>query len=79
MRRVKAACICQTLHFQLSEKLPRAVAAQQVQKDIANYKRMLEASHTKYRILDEQLQPDGSVLVKIKKQYNASPVGDYLD
>lgn len=79
MRRVKAACICQTLHFQLTDKLPHAAAVQQVQKDIENYKRALERGNTQYRILEEQPQPDGSVIVKVKKQYNASPVGDYLD
>ena len=27
----------------------------------------------------EEAQPDGSVMLKVIKQYNASPVGDYLD
>lgn len=79
MRRVKAACLCQTLHFQLSEKLPHPEAVQQVHRDIENYKRTLERSRVQYRILEETAQPDGSVMMKIKKQYNSSPVGEYLN
>ena len=67
MRRVKAACICQTLHFQLSEKLPHAEAVKQVQTDIANYKRALKRCHTQYRVISEEAQPDGSVMMKVKK------------
>lgn len=40
MKRVKAACITQILHFILKE--------------------------------------DGSIVIEIKKQYNTSPVGEYL-
>ena len=36
-------------------------------------------NHTKYKIVDETEQPDGSIIVKVIKQYNSSPVGDYLD
>lgn len=36
-------------------------------------------SNPKYKILEETDQPDGSIMVKIIKQYNSSPVGNYLD
>ena len=29
--------------------------------------------------LEETVQPDGSVVMKIIKQYNQSPIGDYLN
>ena len=32
----------------------------------------------KYKILAEETQPDGSVIVKIKRQYNNYDCGDYL-
>ena len=32
-----------------------------------------------YRILEEAAQPDGSLVIKIKKQYNNQPVGPYLE
>ena len=79
MKRVKAACICQTLHFMLKEDFPHDYAVKMVQDEVAKYKTSLERNRTKYKIISEETQPDGSVIVKIIKQYNASPVGDYLD
>ena len=79
MKRVKAACICQTLHFMLKKDFPLDYAAKMVQDEVAKYKTSLERNRTKYKIISEETQPDGSVIVKIIKQYNASPVGDYLD
>ena len=79
MKRVKAACICQTLHFMLKEDLAPALAARQVQDEVAQYKKNLERNRTQYKIVEETLQPDGSMIVKVIKQYNASPVGNYLD
>ncbi len=78
MKRVKSACICQTLHFMLKEDLPQEQAAKLVQNELAGYKAGLERNRTLYRIQEESLQPDGSVIIKIIKQYNTSPVGDYL-
>ena len=79
MKRVKAACICQTLHFMLKEDLGHSFAVRQVQEEVAQYKKTLERNRTRYRIVEETEQPDGSVILKIIKQYNQSPVGDYLD
>lgn len=79
MKRVKAACIIQTLHFLLKEDLGGDYAKKAVQEEVAKYKRGLERSGAKYRILSEETQPDGSVVIEIKKQYNTSPVGDYLN
>ena len=79
MKRVKAACICQTLHFMLKEEVAHDYAVRLVQDEVAHYKKNLERNHTRYKIVEERAQPDGSILVKVIKQYNASPVGDYLD
>ena len=79
MKRVKAACICQTLHFMLKEDFPHDYALKMVQDEVQKYKASLERNRTKFKIISEETQPDGSVIVKIIKQYNASPVGDYLD
>jgi len=78
MKRIKAACICQTLHFQLKEDAERQWAKKQVQQEVEQYKQGLERNHTKYKIVEETIQPDGSIILKIIKQYNSSPVGDYL-
>lgn len=79
MKRVKAACICQTLHFMLKEDVGHAYAARQVKEEVEHYKKNLERNHTKYKILEETVQPDDSIIVKVIKQYNQSPVGNYLD
>lgn len=79
MKRVKAACICQTLHFMLKEDLGHDYAVRKVKEEVVQYKKSLERNHTQHKILEETEQPDGSVIIKIIKQYNTSPVGDYLN
>lgn len=79
MKRVKAACICQTLHFMLKEDIPQQQAVMLVKREFDEYKKGLERNRTQYKIVEEQEQPDGSIMVKVIKQYNASPVGNYLD
>lgn len=79
MKRVKAACITQTLHFMLKEDLGHDYAVKLVKEEVSKYKKHLEGSGTKYKILSEEEQSDGSVVIEIKKQYNTSPVGAYLD
>ena len=78
MKRIKAACITQTLHFMLKEDLGRDYAKKMVQEEVKKYKAGLEKSKTQYKILSETEQEDGSVVIEIKKQYNTSPVGEYL-
>lgn len=78
MKRVKAACLQQVLYFSPKDGTAPQFAAQSVQDEIAQYKARLERTRTKYRIIREEVQPDGSVILEIKKQYNTSPVGDYF-
>jgi len=79
MKRVKAACICQTLHFMLKEDIPADYAKELVVKEYEQYKLTLDRNRTKYKIVDEAKQEDGSIIVKVIKQYNTSPVGEYLN
>ena len=79
MKRVKAACICQTLHFMLKDDLGHDYAVKLVKEEVGKYKASLDKNRTKYKIVSEETQSDGSVMIKIIKQYNTSPVGDYLD
>ncbi len=78
MKRVKAACICQTLHFMLKEDVGRDQAMKMASEEVEHYKKNLERNHTQYKIVEQTVQADGSIILKIIKQYNASPVGDYL-
>lgn len=79
MKRIKAACICQTLHFMLKEDVSHDYAVRQAAAELEHYKQGLERNRTKYKIVEENVQPDGSIIIKIIKQYNTSPVGDYLE
>ena len=72
MKRVKSACILQTLHFQLKDGVPNSYAARAVKEEYETYKKNLNRNGTKYQIVDEAEQPDGSIIVHIKKQYNSS-------
>ena len=79
MKRIKAACICQTLHFMLKEDVGHDYAVKLVEQEGEHYKKTLDRNQTKYKILEEIPQDDGSIMIKIVKQYNQSPVGDYLN
>lgn len=79
MKRIKEACVCQTLHFLLKEDVEHSCAVRLVKEEVEHYKKTLERNRTRYKIVEEIEQPDGSMLVKVIKQYNASPVGSYLD
>ena len=63
----------------LKEDLAPTFAAKQVRDEVEQYKKNLERNRTQYKIVEETVQPDGSMIVKVIKQYNASPVGNYLD
>ena len=79
MKRVKAACICQTLHFMLKEDVEHSLAVKMVNEEVANYKKTLEKNRTRYKIVEETVEPDGSITIKIIKQYNQCAVGEYIN
>ena len=78
MKRVKAACIRQTLHFMLKEGAEHDFAVKMVDEEVRRYKEQLDRNKVQYRILSEEKKEDGSVMMEIIKQYNNTPVGDYL-
>ena len=78
MKRVKAACITQTLYFSLKEDVGHDYAIKLVSEEVKKYKDSLEKGRVQYKILSETTQEDGSIMIEIKKQYNTSPVGHYL-
>lgn len=79
MKRVKSACICQTLHFLLKEDAPLQYAQRLVDDEVESYKLQLQKNKIRHKIVGEEKQPDGSVVIKVIKQYAGSPVGEYLD
>ena len=79
MKRVKSACITQTLHFLLKEDVGHDYAVKLVNEEVKKYKEQLNKNKTQYKILSEEVQEDDSIVIAIKNQYNTSPVGHYLD
>lgn len=82
MKRVKSACILQTLVFsQLADKGYSKEQALAVNKtEIEHYKKTLEKTKTRYQIVDVADQEDGSVIVHVKKQYNdKADVSEYFN
>ncbi len=81
MKRVKSACIQQTLVF--SQKPDMGYTKEQALhinlEEIKRYKYQLERSKTRYVILSQEEQEDGSVVVRVKKQYNdKTDVSEYF-
>ena len=54
-------------------------AKKAIVQEYEKYKAQLEKGGTKYKILSEKTNEDGSIVIEIKKQYNSSPVGEYLN
>lgn len=72
MKRVKAACIFQTLVF--SQKEEAGYTADQAlevnRRELAHYKSTLELAKIKYQITEEREKADGSIVIRVRKQYN---------
>lgn len=66
MKRIQSACLEQTILFEQPDEL-------------RHYKAELDRKRIPYKVLSESVQPDGSVLLRLKKRYNQYSLGDYLD
>lgn len=82
MKRVKAACILQTLIFaqkpEIGYSKDRALAINK--EEIEHYKATLERAKTRYQIVDTVEQEDGSIVVHVRKQYNdKADVSEYFE
>lgn len=82
MKRVKSACILQTLVFSQKPDLP--FSKDQVLKlnheEFEHYKANLERAKTRYQIIDVSEMEDCSVVVHVRKQYNdKADVSEYFN
>ena len=82
MKRVKAACILQTLVFAQKPEMgySKECALKINLEEIEHYKATLERAKTRYQIVDTVEQEDGSVVVHVRKQYNdKADVSEYFE
>lgn len=72
MKRVKAACILQTLVFQQKDDCGLSLAAirEANRREVDHYKHTLERTHTRYQIVSEEEPENGSIILHVRKQYN---------
>lgn len=79
MKRIKFACLSQTIHFERNEKLGEEEATSLALMERERYLKRLEETGTPYHI-DRQYQlEDGTPVLVLRRQYNSYPVGSYLD
>ena len=81
MKRVKAACILQTLVFMQKEDcgLGKNFIVETNRREFEVYKQKMEATHTRYQIVSQEEQEDGSLVVRVRKQYNdKADVSEYF-
>lgn len=82
MKHVKAACILQTLVFAQKDDcgLTREQQLKANHGEVNRYKATMDRSRTRYQITEETEQADGSVLVRVRKQYNdKADVSEYFN
>lgn len=82
VKRVRSACIMQTLVFTQREELcfTAEKALELNRAEYEKYKADLERVNTRYQVLSESEEADGSVVVRIRKQYNdKTDVSEYFE
>ena len=81
MKRVKAGCILQTLVFSQKPEIgySKDRALKLNQEEFEHYKATLERARTRYQIDETVEQEDGSLIVRVRKQYNdKTDVSEYF-
>lgn len=72
MRRILSACLLQTMRFDTSNDA-------NPEQEYDMYCQKLDRNKTQYVVEDKQQEADGSLVVKIRKQYNAYKTTGYMD
>ena len=72
MRRIVSACLLQTLRFDTFN-------VSNPEEELEIYCRKLDSKRTEYVIEDKKKESDGSLIVRIRKQYNTYKTTGYMD
>lgn len=79
MKRIKFACLSQTIHFERNEKLEPDEATQMALVERERYLKRLEETGIPYQIDQQYQMEDGTPVLVLRRQYNSDHVGSYLD
>lgn len=79
MKRIKAACLAQTVAFAPKDDIPREEALNAVGVEAQEYKSALASGGKKYELLSEETLQDGTIVLKVKKQYMEHSCEGYID
>lgn len=72
MRRILTACLLQTMRFD-------TVKDANARKDYEDYCERLKKGGVRFVVEEEKEEPDGSIVIKVKKQYNSYRTDGYID
>ena len=81
MKRVKSACIFQTLVFAQKPELgySKDLALKINREELEHYESSLNKAKTRYQITDTAEEEDGSIVIHVRKQYNeTADVSEYF-
>lgn len=76
MKRIKSACLLQTVSFILDPNVSREIALRKVKDEVTSYK---AKAGTTLQILKETVNEDGSVDIEIRKKVSSYSIGNYFD
>ena len=80
MKRIQSACLMQTIQFRPKDNtLSPQETANAMQGELQLYLQKLDRCHTIYRIIEQSVQTDGSLVLRIMRQYNRYPCDGYLE
>ncbi|PNV60428.1 protein pyrBI [Clostridium sp. chh4-2] len=71
MRRILSACLLQTIKFDAANDA-------NPQQEYSIYCERMKKNNTSFSIEETTTEPDGSLIIKIKKQYNSYKTDGYM-
>jgi len=78
MKRIQEACLLETVRFFQKIDVQEGAQPQDIRREVEHYKLSLERKHVPFCVEEEITQEDGSIILKIRRQYNSYPVGEYI-
>ncbi|MCD8144395.1 MAG: hypothetical protein LUD79_03500 [Oscillospiraceae bacterium] len=79
MKRIQAACLEQTIRFELKDGVEPETARAMALQEMEGYLEGLRQKRTAFRVVGQTVGEDGVPVLRIKRQYNQYKIGDYLD